>query len=350
MAILIAEPAPLNPATQDWGNLLSKLTFQTGGLMIVDFTEKNTLNIPMIRAGSRFEINGSFFRCITDESISGFLNMANNRFCYVYAVPSANLQSADFQFIQTPPVYNVTYNGWYHPDSSLNYRCILSAYKVNSTTCRGKSMIDHRVIYQPVVGNNGHQIFNSSMGNLHTIEIEAGWYRVVLRGGTGGMGGMGGNSGDSVARTSFAPIIQRVIERQLGGHGHPGIDSIEQSFIIWLEKGTVQLYTGRAGATGNIGGNGQDGTDNTMGSGNFIGGDGAQGSDGVHGESSYLLNNGKMICQAMGGQGGQGGQGGIAGFVMVAVDTQSTKRMMGARASVAQGYTDFRHPISLNIL
>ena len=303
MATLIQEPTDVNPDTPDWQALLYKLSVTTGGLLIVDFTEKQSLLVPKIITGSKFELNNSFYTVgPQNEDIQNWNSISNGK-CYCYA-KSNTPGIVDFTWNNTAPTFQVVRGGWYHP--SENWRCILSAYK-NGNDCLGKAIMGFQIPYGVPTDKTGVQIVGNSTLQSSSTNIESGWYKVVLIGGKGGSGAPGGTSGYSMARLNAttqgtSPTIS----------GFPGIDgsvSDTKELYLWLEKGTIELRPGRTGNNGVAGNNGANPGNNAWGT---KGGDGGAGGDGANGEESVLLNNGKIVAIQSGGNAGPGGNGGTA--------------------------------------
>jgi len=128
MGSIIQEPIDVNPATADWQRLLARTTFQGGGFFQLMVTNLNTTAAPQIMAGSRFEMNGSFYR------VAGNLNIldpitanATGAWQFIYAIPLAN-GTCEYRWRVTVPVFDVTKNGWYHPNDRME-RCVIKCYR-----------------------------------------------------------------------------------------------------------------------------------------------------------------------------------------------------------------------------
>lgn len=304
MAVLIAEPSDENPITDDWMQILKKLTITTGGLFLCDFSEKRTLGIPKILQGSRFELNSSFYEVQQDEDIQAWNSIVDNVWCYAYLRALGNDQG-EFYWSSQKPTYRVVHGGWFHPDN--NERAILSARKVNSTTCRTKSLVGRRFNYPRPLDTDGILIAQNRSTPSLEVPIESGWYRVVLEGAHGGPGGRGGNSG--TFSDHFFGGTDGIGLASSGQPGSSGSEGETRTFFLWLEEGTVELMPGRWGSFGSEGTNGVNGSASLRGA-----GDGGDGGNGANGEDSLLLNNGVVVAIAKGGNGGGGGSGGKGGW------------------------------------
>ena len=133
MASLITEPANLNPGTADWQQILHKLTVTTGGLLIAGLTNMDTAGVPQVKAGSRFEINGSFYETTADETITG--TPVNNAVNYIYAYASGS--SAAFKYSSATPDFQPAKGGWY----SGSERAIAKFYYASNGPVYGNKVI-----------------------------------------------------------------------------------------------------------------------------------------------------------------------------------------------------------------
>ena len=359
MGILIAEPTDHDVDTNAWQTLLLKLTATTGGLMLIDFTEKQSVNVPQIIAGSRFEINGSFYKVISNEAIQNWTSINNGK-AYVYAVPMGG-ELSQFVFNNTAPTYQVAKGGWYHPTES--WRCIMSCYKQSSTQCRGKALMGVKTpFYDTPTETEGVQVVTNSTQQSYKAAIEAGWYRVELRGGNGGNGGDGAKTGQNYDLTLSSngshitlgvdPSLQTEIE---GGSGtNPGsVYALVKTLYLWLEKGIVELKAGRTGRNGGTGRLADYHSYSNIDNPNLGYPDGGNGGNGEDGEESLLLNNGITVASTKGQQGGVGGKGasgnmswyretsGVSPTGLATWKTRLGRKERGGRSGWnGQGYTD----------
>ena len=306
---MILEPADSNPDTTAWMQLLSKLTSTTRGLFLVDFTEKRTSEIPKIVAGSMFELNGSFYQVPADEEIVNY-NSVGNGFTYAYAEAMGS-GIARFFFDGTPPEYQVQKGGWYHPEQ--NMRCLMSCYKQSNTLCRTKALIGAETpFFSEPIDTTGVQIANTNtIQRIIKMDVEAGYYRVVIKGANGGNGGTGGTAGQTRRWTNSTNSTTES-NPQIGTEGSAGSTGQTKEIILWLDKGSVTLIAGRTGTNGANGANGETSPSQAGYAGWKTGGMGGSGGNGADGEDSILLNNGKIVVIQPGGNGGIGGNGGQA--------------------------------------
>jgi hypothetical protein len=308
MARMLEEPLDVDPTKQDWQMALLKMTVTTAGLMLVDYSEKQTTSHQIkILQGSRFELNGSFYKVEEDETIQDWNLISNNSWCYVY-LRILGLDQAGFYWSKDKPTYQVEKGGWFHP--SNNERAILSARKVSLEICRTKALVGKRFLYPRPNELTGTQIATNSSIQTSSVNIEAGWYRIVMTGGRGGNGGSGGSSG--TYSDSFGIPTESTNGSGTPGRGESGAGGSSgnsRTFYLWLEEGALELRPGRSGANGNGGTSGSSGSSTTRGA-----GDGGDGGDGADGESSVLLNNGIVVAIVEGGNGGSGGSGGKGGW------------------------------------
>jgi hypothetical protein len=117
----------------------------TGGLFLVNFTGINNNELPAIVGGSRFELNGSFFRTELDEDPVGWSATANG-WVFVYARPIGQ-RTAEFIYSNVQPTYQIEKGGWYHP--SQNWRSILYGWRQNAQIFRDKKLQHQDNIISP---------------------------------------------------------------------------------------------------------------------------------------------------------------------------------------------------------
>lgn len=136
MATAITEPAIINPETIDWQALLAKVTKVSGGMMLARLTNFENTSEPAVDAGSRFEINGSYYEVTSEEAITGWAALAVG-VVYIYAVPSG--ASASFIFSATAPTYDTAKGGWFNGTD----RALWRLYKGSSVLYTNKQMMDN---------------------------------------------------------------------------------------------------------------------------------------------------------------------------------------------------------------
>jgi len=108
MATLIQEPASVNPQTADWQGLLNRVRVVNGGLMLIDLRFSN--NIVTLKAGSRFEINGSYYNTTVDESTQ---ITTGNTVVYLYQQPNVN-GTTTFLNSTTIPTFDIMKGGLFN--------------------------------------------------------------------------------------------------------------------------------------------------------------------------------------------------------------------------------------------
>ena len=136
MATAIVEPANINPETADWQALLAKLTKVSGGMMLARLTNFENTSEPQVAAGSRFEINGSYYEVTSNESITGWAALAVG-VVYIYAVPAG--AAASFIFSATAPTYDTAKGGWFNGTDRVLWRL----YKGSSVLYTNKQEMDN---------------------------------------------------------------------------------------------------------------------------------------------------------------------------------------------------------------
>lgn len=144
MADLIAEPASTNPLTADWQALLSKLVKVCGGAEVCRLTNWDTTAEPQVAAGSRFEVNSSFFEVPSNESITGWSGISNGAVAYVYATPSGS--TATFSYSSTAPTWDSAKGGWFNGTARALFRVLRTSATVWSEKRNMASIEDHDAI------------------------------------------------------------------------------------------------------------------------------------------------------------------------------------------------------------
>jgi hypothetical protein len=270
MAKLIAEPANENPGTEDWQLNLLKMTMTTGGLLMIGLGNMDNSSAPVIKAGSRFEINGSFYWCETDETVPG-TPPANNAVNYVYAVPGQdpNQKTAGFEYGGAPS-WQPDKGGWFNGANRAVVKFFYTSNQYN-----GKVILDsYNALYaindrQSASTTGGLLVANGSVNTVTSFFLSRGAYRWEVKGGTGGAGGP--SAGGSYA----------------GGAGAQG--HVQSGVFIKYDMEEIYCL---------VGGNGAPGGD----------ADGGGGGGGCSGGSSFLdSNNDFILC--IGGSGGGGATG-----------------------------------------
>jgi hypothetical protein len=274
MATIIKEPKDLNPDTQDWRDALYKMTRTSGGFLLIGLTNMDNEQAPRVLAGSRFEINGSFYETQSDEAITG--SISGSVVAYIYAV--ANGDTATFKYSTDKPGFKPALGGWY----SGNNRAVAKLYYTGGKY-NGKVILDsYNAMYEinqvqtiPDTGGNLTNLTNA--GAITRYTLNAGAYRIEIRGGSGGKGGNG------VYKDTIA----------YGGNGGQG--EVKSYKLITLEPFDILYLLGRNGS------NGGNGSYNAS-----EGDSGGGGGGGATGEDTIISIRGILI-RAEGGNGGGGG-------------------------------------------
>lgn len=117
----IPEPASTLPATADWQKELAKVTYIGGEARKFILTNWLTSAEPQVASGSRFEVNGAFYVCSSDESITGWAGISDG-LCYVYATASAG--TVTFSYSATEPIYSASLGGYYNGTARALFRIL----------------------------------------------------------------------------------------------------------------------------------------------------------------------------------------------------------------------------------
>jgi len=122
MANVIIEPANANPDTQDWQRALYRNTKVAGGFARV-FIDILQANVPIIKAGSRCEVNGSILESPVDENVLAEGTIPTTATVYIYARVSGS--TGNYRMSLTKPVNDAMKGGLYNG----NDRFITSLYR-----------------------------------------------------------------------------------------------------------------------------------------------------------------------------------------------------------------------------
>jgi hypothetical protein len=284
--------------------LNNKASFVGKGYFSAMLSNINTIQAPVLLAGSMFEANGVLFFSDGDTAVSG--SCSNGVVNYIYAAPDGLLQ-----YSAATPAWNNIKGGWY----SGNNRALAKFYYSSSgPVYGGKVMLDGYNAMQMMnlsftASSGGNLVITGEINQVLAATLAAGQYRFEMQAGTGGNGssganGYGGGAGALGEPKSGTFILYHAMEIHygLGGDGNNG--------------GGGGYAGGGGGCTGGsafidigyamflcIGGSGGGGGGNNGG-----GGGGSYGVGGGGGAGGYGSGSG-----GSGSSGGKGGRDGIGG-------------------------------------
>jgi hypothetical protein len=358
MAVQISEPNINQASLADWQTFILRTTAQGGGMTALALTNMDNSTIPQMAAGSRFEVNGAFYKCTAAETITG--TPSANVINYIYANPSG--ASCSFSYSATKPTFDPAKGGWFNGNS----RAIAKLFYIsNPIQYNGKVILDSYSSMamindsQDLLGTSGYLFASGSINSESVVTLPPGAYRLEVKAGTGGKGGSLNtvSGGDGAAgeekKEGFILLSQAKAVLSCGGDGAPGGGSSTNglgtagggstggSSYIRLLGGCTEAIGGsggggavsgdyNGGGGGGAGGYGvaQDGAssggDATAGKGGHdgIGGDGGNdhsgggvnggGGGGGGGGGSGYIRGGNATANAGGGEGEPGGSGGQA--------------------------------------
>jgi len=309
MAAIVQEPSDNNPETLDWQRFLYRTTLQGGGFLCLMLGNSNSDQEPYIMAGSRLEVNSSFYYVENNEQIiKPNAGLINNTQYYIYAVPQT--ASLNFQYIAQNPVYDPMRGGWF----SGTMRAVARVFYINGQYIN-KVIMDNSTLsgvggtWSGFPAGNPVLIANGRVGAFEYYDCVPGVYQIQLcggKGGSGGKGGKGGNGGSKGRGGNYS------FPGEDGNNGMAGQQAIPFYTSFILDKLTKIALC--VGADGNAGGNGADGVSmddyppSEQQTFCGIGGGGAGG--GAGGKSSIAIVPGIGVFESIGGSGGSGGRGG----------------------------------------
>jgi hypothetical protein len=309
MAQIINYPSRNNANMDEWRVMIEGLEHYAKGVFLINVGNIDTSGAPTINAGSIFYVNGSLYKCTSDESIGG--SAAGNGQNYVYAVPAADGLTVSFLYSTDKPQWEAAKGGWYNE----NNRAILKVYRVGD-------MYNNKVIldsYSAINANNTQQVISGSgsgsgvwdkvyTGPINTvIRLDPGIYEVSVKDGAGGAGGAGGLGGYYTDPATMKPT--RGPSGEAGNNGIGGGETSATNNTIVLCGSFVKIMTG------------------------FDGGDGGQGGEGGNAASS-----GNAYVRTGAGRGGRGGNGGNGGASFFGlIDSSDILRKSNASGAGAAG-------------
>ena len=294
MAVMIPEPIDNNPMTEDWQKLLFKLTATAGGFHIIDI-DNNENAPPAIAAGSRLEINGSFYAVLSPDDLHEYHSLQHG-FFWIYAQPNNETlggNTASFYCTKLEPNWDVHKGGWFFTE---NKRAVAYCYKNNAGKLYSWVPITGKVIAYDRCAPDINDplpdtpVFSRTVKGEWFTPLPKGWYAVDMSsGGGGGNGGRGGDGAGAVGGGGVANQFNRIVR-------------------AFFHEGESPLFV-KVGGSGFNGGSGASGG---SGSGNN-GGSGGGGGSGSGEETSCGDIRTGIVRNGSGGDGGTGSGGGTSG-------------------------------------
>jgi hypothetical protein len=120
---------PVNGAS-DWSDFVTQVVRQRLGFMSMSLTNFETTGEALIASGSVLDVNGTVYQFTSNESVTGWSNIATAENVYIKVVPSGDSITASYT--GTGPTFdqakggwydsNDRYIGWLRKDSSGDYR------------------------------------------------------------------------------------------------------------------------------------------------------------------------------------------------------------------------------------
>ncbi|MDR3355612.1 MAG: hypothetical protein LBO04_00280 [Spirochaetaceae bacterium] len=278
----ITEPGIDGVSLEDWQTFILRTTKQGGGYFLIADINMNSAAAPVIEAGSRLEINGAFYKTVSNEGVSGGVAAGKN---YVYAVPTAG--GAYFQYSTAAPVWSAAKGGWFsgknrailrfeYTGGAFNNKVLMGDFNYDAILEAMKKMAGFDI---PPDSAARTMVFQKTTQGESSISLPEGLYEVRMRGGPGGKGGKGGKGSSPT-------------DSAKGEDGENGHDGGVLSGFFKVSGGSRVVYVD----VGGPGGDGENGKDSIIDTTDIKGhgGDGGKGGDSPDGG---------------GGGGGAGGAG-----------------------------------------
>jgi hypothetical protein len=354
MADIIVEPSNENPGTSDWQKNLLKMTMTTGGFLLIGLAEMDTPGVPVVMAGSRFEINGSFFCCPEDESVGG--SPVKDSVNYIYAVPGPDGDVAAFRYGAEVPGWDAAKGGWYSGNDRAIAKFFCAGDGDGGAQYNGKVVLDSfgameaMNVMQAPPASGGYLYGEAGPANTPVeFDLGPGVWRIDLKGGWGGSGGYtttdsvtlyggAGAQGEEKSKVLYCRDRMR-ISLVRGGDGATGASATYRSGAGGGSSGAASvLFVGGVLdeiAYGGSGGGGAGGLgDSNYGGGGGGGGGGGHGTGGT-GQGRNTERYGGGGAGGSNRNGGAGGPGGQAPTPGAAAAAGRPIRGRGARGAAA---------------
>jgi hypothetical protein len=268
----------------------------------------------MVQAGSRLEINSTFYQINdNDEQIIG--DPVDGAVNYVYAVPQPS--SAIFQYGVQEPHFDAMKGGWFSGTMRAVARmvCFDGGFYDKVILDSVDAMLRHNNSLVPISG--GELIGEGPVNDLLTLVLFPGVYRYEMKGGKGGTGGTGYGG----------------VPAEAGEDGE-------------INNGSFPLYE-PINVTLSTGGNGANGGNGTQypGSPPFTQTTYTNSGGGASGGQSFIDVEGKVYLEAIGGAGSKGTSGsggsGSAGGQKISSVYASAKRIKPEPSDQMQGRSKY---------
>jgi len=298
------------------------------GYFSVTLANPSDTEAPVIRGGSRFEMNGSYYTVSSNTAVAA---SAISNTCIVYVYARLVFNQLEFVYSTTPPSYDGYKKGYY---SGLS-RCLFKFVFIRDSTNKyfakipvhnNWSHLNYQTVESTPLSSQSlsQHYFLSGTGNpqQHTVTLPAGVYLFTLSGAAGGSSAGGGGVGNSGTgghvsevvilsqNTSFTfftgekgrngesnPSYQGAVFSG-GGGGSGSFAFTPDGYLLCAGGGgggaapasSLHYYFGDGGAGGSIGGGGAGGSNKA--DSESIGGDGGGYNGGQAGLSPEINKNG----------------------------------------------------------
>ena len=108
----------INSAAFDYDMMLSFIEGTNIGKANITLSEFDSDAAPVVKVGSKFEVNGALFKVLTaDETPSGYAGIANSTTFYIMY----DVSGEEFVFTSVAPTWNDALQGWYESGQTDRY-------------------------------------------------------------------------------------------------------------------------------------------------------------------------------------------------------------------------------------
>ncbi len=119
----------INTAAFDYDMMLSFIEGTNIGKSNITISEYDSTAAPVVKVGSKFEVNGALFKVLTaDETPSGYAGISNSTTFYIMY----DVSGEEFIFTSVSPTWNDALQGWY--ESGQTDRYFFSMFKDSGGT------------------------------------------------------------------------------------------------------------------------------------------------------------------------------------------------------------------------
>lgn len=158
----------INSAAFDYDMMLSFIEGTNIGKAEITISEFDSTAAPVVKVGSKFEVNGALFKVLTaDETPSGYSGIAISTTFYIMY----DVSGGEFVFTSVAPSWNDALQGWYETGETDRY--FFSMFKDSGGTLYGNKI---------KISNNGDISLRTTILEIGDWNMDADTYSDVAHG------------------------------------------------------------------------------------------------------------------------------------------------------------------------